>query len=245
MFFIFASRSNYLLSSWLHTTPVFLNTKISFLSAASPVATTQIRLSIGWLESQATPIKIFIDVSNQVQFDRINKHALSLWPHTGPRRSRHVVTCSRPSVRRLSSSSQIARTSFSQVQRFFTAEHCLASRSYLICQNVFRDTFPCSPVPNRPTMSRPVNSVRDTGCVHRVASVVGKEVNACIAERGSHFQHLIWHCFLFPDFNVVCFLTNMNMFQEWDSWHFDHTVYYSIVIVKCKTCLLAHGLFSE
>jgi hypothetical protein len=33
-------------------------------------------------------------------------------------------------------------------------------------------------------------------------------MNAYIAERGGHFQHLISHCFLFSDFNVIYFLTN-------------------------------------
>ena len=29
-----------------------------------------------------------------------------------------------------------------------------------------------------------------------------------IAERGSHFQHFTWHCFLFTDFNVIYFFKN-------------------------------------
>jgi hypothetical protein len=55
--------------------------------------------------------------------------------------------------------------SFSQVQRVFIVEHYLASRSYLTCQNEFRDTFPDSPVPNKSTVSRLVNRFRDTGSV--------------------------------------------------------------------------------
>jgi transposase len=47
----------------------------------------------------------------------------------------------------------------------FIVEHYLASRSYLTCQNEFRDTFPDSPVPNRSTVSRLVNRFRDTGSV--------------------------------------------------------------------------------
>jgi hypothetical protein len=45
----------------------------------------------------------------------------------------------------------------------FIVEHYLASRSYLTCQNEFRDTFPDSPVPNNSTVSRLVNRFRDTG----------------------------------------------------------------------------------
>jgi hypothetical protein len=81
--------------------------------------------------------------------------------------------------------------SFSQVQRVFIVEHYLASRSYLTCQNEFRDTFPDSPVPDKSTISRLMNRFRDTETLHRVASNMRKRVNACIAERGGHFQHLM------------------------------------------------------
>jgi hypothetical protein len=81
--------------------------------------------------------------------------------------------------------------SFSQVQRAFIAEHYLASRSFLTCQNEFRDTFPDSPVPNKSTISRLVNRYSGTGTLYRVASDMRKKVNACIAESGGHFQHLI------------------------------------------------------
>jgi hypothetical protein len=58
----------------------------------------------GWLRNHAAHIKIFIDGSNSIQFDWINKHTVSLWLHKSPRRSRHVVTCSRQSVSCLSNS---------------------------------------------------------------------------------------------------------------------------------------------
>jgi hypothetical protein len=100
--------------------------------------------------------------------------------------------CNLPAlVRQLSSNSRSARVSFSQVQRVFIVEHYLASRSYLTCQNEFRDTFPDFPVPNKSTVSRLVNRFRDTGTLHRVASNMRKRVNACIADRGGHFQQLI------------------------------------------------------
>jgi hypothetical protein len=98
-------------------------------------------------------------------------------------------------VRQLYSNSRTARMSFSQVQRVSIVEHYLASRSYLTCQNEFRDTFHDSPVPNKSTVSRLVNRFRDTGTLHRVASNMKKRVNVCIAERGGHFQHLTGHCF--------------------------------------------------
>jgi hypothetical protein len=41
------------------------------------------------------------------------------------------------------------------------------------------------------TISRLVNRFRDTAPFHRVASNMRKRVNACMAERGGHFQQLI------------------------------------------------------
>jgi hypothetical protein len=81
--------------------------------------------------------------------------------------------------------------SFSQVQRVFIVEHYLASRSYVTCQNEFRDTVPDSPVPSKSTISHLVNRFRDTGTLRQVASNMRKVVNACIVESGGYFQHLI------------------------------------------------------
>jgi hypothetical protein len=53
---------------------------------------------IGWSKSHATHIKICIDGCNSIQFDGISKHTISLWLYKSPRRSRHVITCSRQSV---------------------------------------------------------------------------------------------------------------------------------------------------
>jgi hypothetical protein len=63
-------------------------------------------------------------------------------------------------VRHLAFSSRSARMSFSQVQRVFIVEHYLASRSYLNCQNEFRDTFPDSPEPNKSTIRHLVYRLR-------------------------------------------------------------------------------------
>jgi hypothetical protein len=106
-------------------------------------------------------------------------------------------------VRQLFSNSRSARMSFWQVQRVFIVEHYMASRSYLTCQNEFRDTFPDSRVPNKSTLSRLVNRFRDTGTLQRVASDMRKRVNACIAERGGHFQHFL--TLLFSDFRKINF----------------------------------------
>jgi hypothetical protein len=98
-------------------------------------------------------------------------------------------------VRQLSSNSRSVRMSFSQAQRVFIVEHYLASRSYLNCQNAFTDIFPDSPVPNKSTVSRLVNRFSDTGSMQdrnrSVASNMRKRVNACIAEHGGHFQHVL------------------------------------------------------
>jgi hypothetical protein len=57
-------------------------------------------------------------------------------------------------VRLLSFNSRRARMSSPQVQRVFTVEHCLASRSCLTCQYEFSDTYP------DPTVSLLVNRFR-------------------------------------------------------------------------------------
>jgi hypothetical protein len=112
------------------------------------------------------------------------------------------------SVRQLPFNSRSARMSVSQVQRVFIVKHCLLSRSYLTCQNEFRDTFPillCQT--NRQYLVwRTVFVTAET--LYRVASNIRKRVIACIAECGGHFKHLIQHCLLFSDFNVTYFLTN-------------------------------------
>jgi hypothetical protein len=142
-----------------------------------------------------------------------------------------VMPCCNPlaPVRQLSSDSRSVRMSFSQVQRVFIVEHYLASRSYLTWQNEFRDTFPDSPAPNKSTASRLVNSFRDTGTLHRVASDMRKRVNACIAERGGHFQHFIQHFFFFVFwFQCNLYFDKWNMCQEWVAWLFDQPVQVSV-----------------
>jgi hypothetical protein len=73
-------------------------------------------------------------------------------------------------VRQLSFNSRNARMSFSQAQRVFIVEHYLASRSYVTCQNEFRDTFLDSPVPSKSTVSCLVKRLRhcrnsSPGCI--------------------------------------------------------------------------------
>jgi hypothetical protein len=102
--------------------------------------------------------------------------------------------------------------SFSQVQRMFIVEHYVASRSYLTCQNEFRDAFPDSPVPNKSTVYCLANRFRDTGILHWVASYMRRRVDVCIAERSEHFQHLIKLLFFY--FNVIYFLTDGTYFRN-------------------------------
>jgi hypothetical protein len=96
---------------------------------------------------------------------------------------------------------------FSQVQRVFIVEHYLATCSYLTCQNEFRDTFPYSPVPNKPALFRTVNRFHDTGTLHGVTSDRRKRVNAFIAEGGGHFRHLTSFLVFLFQCNYL-FLTN-------------------------------------
>jgi hypothetical protein len=79
--------------------------------------------------------------------------------------------------------------SFSQVQRVFIVEQYLAFRSYLTYQNEFRGTFPDSPVPNKSTVSRLMNSFRHTGSVQDRNRSGRPSVLCEYTERGGHFQH--------------------------------------------------------
>jgi hypothetical protein len=90
----------------------------------------------------------------------------------------------------------------------FIVKHYLASRSYLTFQNEFRDKFPNSPMPNKSTISRLVNRFRDTGSM-QVRNRSGQPlVLSDDTKWGGNFKHLIEHCFLFSDFNIIYFLTN-------------------------------------
>jgi hypothetical protein len=164
-------------------------------------------------KSHVTHIKIFIDSSNSIKFDWIKKHTTTLWVYKSPRTWRHAVT-SRPSS---PATFQQAKWKdiFFTMQGAFIVEHCLASRSYLNCQNEFRGTFPDSLLLNKSTVSRLVNNFRDTGC----ASSMRKEANACIAERGGQFLHLTS---FFPGFNLISFLTDSTC-QELVAWLSDHS----------------------
>jgi hypothetical protein len=112
--------------------------------------------NIGWSKSHATDIKIFIDGCNSAKFDWINEHTKKAVTIQKPTQVTSCCNLLAP-VRQLSFNSRSARMSFSQVQRVFIVERYLASRSYLTCQNEFRDTFSDSPVPNKSTISRLVN----------------------------------------------------------------------------------------
>jgi hypothetical protein len=114
--------------------------------------------------------------------------------------STHVTSCCYllAPVRQLSSNSWSARMSFSRVQRVFIVEHYLASRSYLTCQNLFRDTFPDSPVQNKSTVSRLANRFRDTGSVRN-------SLPGCIKhEENSGCMHR-WTRWTFPTLNITLF----------------------------------------
>jgi hypothetical protein len=137
-------------------------------------------------------------------------------------------------VHHLSFNNRSPRMSFSQVQGVFIVEHYLASRSYLTCQNEFRDTFPDSPVPKKSTISRLVNRFRDTGSVqdrnssgrplvlsddslddirHTLLRCPWKSLRKLSLQSGlSHGNNL--------------FFDKQNMCQERVEWLFDHPVYW-------------------
>jgi hypothetical protein len=108
-----------------------------------------------------------------------------------------------PLVFQLSSNSRSARMSFSQVQRVFIVEHCLASRSYFTSQSLFRFTFPDSPVPNRPTASRLLNRFPDTWSCRSETDLV--DLRRCVQWR----HRPRW---TFPALNNVFFWFHCNVF---------------------------------
>jgi hypothetical protein len=177
---------------------------------------------IGWSKSHATHIKIFSVGCNSIQFDWINKHTISLWQYKSPRRSRHVVTCSRQSVSCLQTV-EVQGCLFSQVQRVFIIEHYLASRSYLTCQKEFRDTFPDSPVPNKSTISRLVNRF----CHYRYSSP------GCIKHEKSEYMYR-WKRWTFPALNITLsfvFWFQCNLFF-WEIEHVSGMGVFSITLYQ-------------
>jgi hypothetical protein len=106
-------------------------------------------------------------------------------------------------VRQLSFNSRSARMSFSRVQRVFIAEHCLASRSYLTCQNKFRNTFPgCAPV--KSTAYRLVNKI--VICAFRMS--LQKLLTGLHETQGKEWVHTSLIAWTFPtqNYNIVFFL---------------------------------------
>jgi hypothetical protein len=135
----------------------------------------------GRSKSYATPIKIFTDGCNSLQFDWINKHKTSQWQCESPNRLHHAVKCSHQCVSCLSKGEVQGRISDKSNECLLSNTAWLLIRSYLTCQKVFRDTLPNSPAPNKSTY-RPVT----TETLHWVASDTRRRVNA---SRGD-FQHL-------------------------------------------------------
>jgi hypothetical protein len=138
-----------------------------------------------WSKSHATHITYLLMVAIQYNSIELLTHNIGVTIQEPTQVTSCCITCSRQSVSCLSTVE--VEQSSSQVQRVFIAEHYLASRSYFICQNKFTHAFPDSPVPNKSTISRLVNRF-----LHCRNSSGGKEwVNACITERGGHFQYSI------------------------------------------------------
>jgi hypothetical protein len=106
-----------------------------------------------------SPIKIFIDGCNSVQFKCINTHTILLWLYKSPCRSRQVITCLHQSVICLSSA-EVQGCLFISAM---SVEPYLVPQSYLSWQNKFMDTFPDSPVSNKLTASNLVNHCHGTG----------------------------------------------------------------------------------
>jgi hypothetical protein len=129
--------------------------------------------------------------------------------------TRITSCCNLPApVRHLSSNGRSAGMSFSQMQRLFNVEHCVASRSYVICQNEFRDI-----VPNKRTISRLANLFSDTGTVDRAASDMRKRLLTKAVDISNILCNIAF-CFLI----LMVFFDSWNMCQESVAWLFDHPV---------------------
>jgi hypothetical protein len=119
----------------------------------------------------------------------------------------HIAVTIQEPLRQLSSNSPTARMSFSQVQRVFIVEHYLASRSYLICQNEFRDTFPefsCAKQIDNISSGEPFPRHRNSspGCIKH--------------EEKNEWMHR-WTRWTFPTRNITLFLfSNFNLLYFFD-----------------------------
>jgi hypothetical protein len=134
-----------------------------------------------------------------VQLDWITIHSITV---TKQRPTQVTSFCNPPELdRQLSWNTRTVRIFLTSATEF-TVEHHLASRSYLTCQKEFRATFPDSSVPDRPTVSRLVNRLRDTGSVQDGNRSGRPLVNAV---NNSSTQY---NTFLFSDCNIIYFLTN-------------------------------------
>jgi hypothetical protein len=154
---------------------------------------THDEVDAGWSKSHAIHFKIFIDGCNSIKFDWVNKHYVAVTiqePTQVPSCCNLLVP-----VRQLCFNSRSARMSVSQVQRVLIVENDLASRSYLTCQNKFRDTFPDSRVPNKSTISRLVN--RFFGLRNSSPS--------CIKHEEKSECMYCWTQWAFPTLNITLF----------------------------------------
>jgi hypothetical protein len=124
-----------------------------------------------------------------------------------PRKSRRVVTSCSQSVRCLQTV-VLQDAFFHKCNRWLRiVEPFLASRSSLTCQIEFNGAFPDSSVPNRGAFC-PMNSFRDAGTLHRLATNMRKREWVRRWMRWT-FGHSKQRRFLFSVFNVVYFfLTN-------------------------------------
>jgi hypothetical protein len=146
------------------------------------------------IDKAANPHQI-IDGCDSVKFVWINKHTILLWLIQDP--AQVMSWCNRfVPVRPLFQHSNCKDIFLKNTVSF----HCqtLPGISFLLnLPEMFRDIFPDSGVPNKSTVSPAVNRFRDKETLYRVVSDPRKRVNACIAERGGHFQRLIhYFCFL-------------------------------------------------
>jgi hypothetical protein len=127
--------------------------------------------------------------------------------------------------------------SFSQVQGVFIVEHSL-TRSYLNCENEFRDIFLNFPVPKQPAHMRRIET--KYWAVHFKRQCRNSS-SSCIKheERARHFQILKYHCFFVFWFRCNLFLTNVTC--VWNGLReFSITLYEAILWdVVCKTMLLS------
>jgi hypothetical protein len=183
-----------------------------------------------------------VQFNNSIQFDWINKHTISLWLYKSPRRSRHVVTCSRQSVSCLQTV-EVQGCLFTSV----TSVHCRTLLGISFLLNLpewvygyisrFSSAKQIDNISSREPFLWQRNSL--LGCIRH------GEKSECM-HRWTRWTFPIIHIKLFFVFWFQCdlFFDKLNMCQEWVTSLLDHSVYNKICFTQKISRVLSDTSFS-